>query len=578
MKINKSSPAFSKKTLSLVIGTLISSGLVVGNSYAETDAGALQQNLQNKVDRERSAPQVEAPQKKRLEPSVAEEGGTAIEVKSFKVTGITLITDEEAQVALKSFANRNLTFAQIKEASSAITTLYQHIGRVAQAVIPPQDVVDGQIEIKVIEGKVGDVVVNFNEDKPSRLAASLINKFIFKHNAPGNFIDMISLERSLALLNELPGNEISGQLIKGSKEESSNIQVNAKDTGWISGSVEGANYGSRNTGTAQGSASLNLKNPLGYGDLFSFDYIGAEGSDYGQLRYRIPLGYDGWRVSAGVSALDYKSLSGFSTNVSKGTAQTYGLYSTYALERSALSNKTIVINYENKNYDNLTNGAPTSKYQINNLMLGINTTHYYGDSYLNWGLTGTVGHLTIDNVNQASNDLTGPNTVGTFGKIGMNVSLTYPLPIDRTRLIASLYGQVATKNLNSAEQFYLGGPYGVRVYPVAQGGGSQGGIATIEINHVFENQLQVGAFIDAGLVQQYVDNFAVLQGQTHANNTYALYSSGLLAKYNLSKVQIAGTLAFRLGDNPLYNQSGQQLNVDNQYNSMQGWLKATYFF
>jgi hemolysin activation/secretion protein len=306
--------------------------------------------------------------------------------------------------------------------------------------------------------------------------------------------------------------------------------------------------------------------------------MGAEGSNFGQIRYGIPVGVDGWRVSAGVSALDYESLSSFSRTIAKGNAQTYGLYASYALERAATANKNIVLNYENKNYDNTTSNIPTSKYQINEVNLAINGTNYYARKYFTWSLTGTAGDLSIDNRNQAISDAAGAKTAGNSAKLALNASVTAPLPIDRTNITATLYAQLATKNLNSAEQIYLGGPYGVRAYPVSQGGGSQGAIATLEVNHVFRNQLQVGAFVDAGLVQQYVDTYTNWQGSTKASNVYALYSTGLLAKYNIGKMQVSGTLAFRLGDNPLYNQAGQQLNVDNEYNSMQGWIKASYFF
>ena len=150
--------------------------------------------------------------------------------------------------------------------------------------------------------------------------------------------------------------------------------------------------------------------------------------------------------------------------------------------------------------------------------------------------------------------------------------------MERTNLSGSIYGQLANKNLNSAEQFYLGGPYGVRAYPVAQGGGSQGAIASVELSHTYPNQLQLGAFFDAGVVQQYKTTYPGWQGQTNAGNTYPLYATGLLAKYQYEKVQLSAALAFRLGNNPLYNQSGQQLNVNNQYNVTQAWIKGSFYF
>jgi hemolysin activation/secretion protein len=189
-----------------------------------------------------------------------------------------------------------------------------------------------------------------------------------------------------------------------------------------------------------------------------------------------------------------------------------------------------------------------------------------------------LGSLSINNSTQASNDVQGAATEGSFAKLGFNGSITKPLPVKRTNLVASLYGQLANKNLNSAEQLYLGGPYGVRAYPVAQGGGSQGAVASVEVNHTLIQNLQLGAFFDAGMIQQYVNTFNSWQGQTNASNTYSLYATGLSAKYQYQRVQLSGSLAWRLGNNPLYTQSGQQLNTDNQYRDVQGWIKGSIFF
>ena len=556
------------------------SSLFVSSVYGQAgpDAGALQQQLQREADRDRPKTAPEELIKKPDRAARPQSGAKAIDVKGFKVSGITLISQAQAQEALKPFIGRQLTLDQIKEAGEAVTNLYGQIGRMAQAVIPPQDVVGGVIEIKIIEGKVGDVIIELDKASPSRLKSEVIQKFITSSNAPGVFMDLKGLERSLAILNETPGNEVNAELGQSEKEGATNILVNAKDTGLFAGRVDLSNYGSANTGPAQAIASLSLNNLSGIGDQATLDVIGSQGSVFGQFRYGLPVGYDGWRVSAGASALDYKSLSSYSPVISQGTAQTYGIYSNYALERTARSNKNITVNFENKNYNNLTSGTQTSNYQINNLSAGINGANFLDQTYVNWGATATLGSLSINNTNQANNDTQGAATKGTFGKIGFNGSVTQPLPVKQTNLIASIYGQLANKNLNSAEQLYLGGPYGVRAYPVAQGGGSQGAVASLELNHTLIQGLQVGAFFDAGIIQQYITTYNNWQGQTNANNTYSLYATGLSAKYQYEKIQLSGALAWRVGNNPLYTQSGQQLNTDNMYRSVQGWIKGSIFF
>ncbi len=551
-----------------------------GLSFAQApDAGALQQQLQREVDQERPTPAPEQfLKKKERELTPPKPGEALIDVKGFKVTGITLITEQQALEVLKPYTNRQLTVTQIKEAANEVTLLYQQIGRVAQATLPPQNVTDGIIEIKMIEGRMGDVIIDRFEASPGKLKSEVIQNFLYANNPQGELLSLPGLERSLALLNELPGTVIEGQMTEGSTAGTSNISVMSAETPWFNGRVDASNYGSASTGVPQAIASLNLNNLAGIGDLLTLDAIGSQGSIYGQIKYGIPVGYDGWKVSIGANNLNYKTLASFSPTISDGNAQVYGIYSTYAITRTASSQSNLTLNYENKNYVNKTNYVEVSSYQLNNVSLGFNGYQLSSDSSMNWGITATAGSLSINNTTQANNDLNGAATAGGFGKLSFNGAYTQQLPIERTSAQLSAYGQVANKNLNSAEQFYLGGPYGIRAYPVAQGGGSQGAIASLEVTHKFDQSFALGVFFDAGVVQQYVSTYAGWQGQTNAANTYPLYATGLTAKYSYEKFLLQAALAFRVGSNPLYNQNGQQLNVDNTYRSPQGWIKGTFYF
>ena len=198
---------------------------------------------------------------------------------------------------------------------------------------------------------------------------------------------------------------------------------------------------------------------------------------------------------------------------------------------------------------------------------------------MTYSFSGVAGNLSIDNATQREADDATIKSQGGYAKISMYTVLIKPLPIKQTNLLLSFNGQLASKNLNTAEQLYLGGPYGVRAYPVSQGGGSQGAVISAEVNHVFENKVELGAFLDAGFIQQYKHTFEEWKGLTNADNFYALYATGLNAKYSYKKkAEISSTLAYRLNDNPLYTSTGEQLNLDSHNRSVQFWLKGSLFF
>ena len=54
--------------------------------------------------------------------------------------------------------------------------------------------------------------------------------------------------------------------------------------------------------------------------------------------------------------------------------------------------------------------------------------------------------------------------------------------------------------------------------------------------------------------------------------------AGFGLKWSDGHWAIAGTVAWMVGKNPLYNQSGQPVNVDGTTTQPRGWLSASYTF
>jgi hemolysin activation/secretion protein len=317
------------------------------------------------------------------------------------------------------------------------------------------------------------------------------------------------------------------------------------------------------------------------GDQIILDAIGSQGAIYGSVKYWMPVSNDGWRVGLGGSQLGYYGLESFSATPTNGNASTYGVYASYALERHGSESQNLSFGLENRDYQNFVRGLEASKYSITSVNMGWSGTKMWDKSNLNYSVTGTIGNLFIRNSQQLISDQspTGPFTAGTYEKLNVYLGYLSPLPVETTNLLISVNAQVASRNLNSSEQLYIGGPYGVRAYPIAQGGGAHGLVTSAEVIHTYPNQLQLSVFFDMGIVQQYVSQWSsTLQGLTGADNAYAVYAAGFGAKYNFNNFQLQGTLAFRVGQNPLLNADGAQLNTDNQYRTVQAWIRGNYFF
>lgn len=554
-------------------------------SIAQVDAGALQQQLQKELPLPSPAPLPE-PQKPEEKKDAAKPkaGDIQFEVNEFILEGIKTLPEKDVQSVLKPFRNRPITFDDLQKACDAIVALYRNAGYTVQAIVPPQKIANGIVRIVITEAKLGKVTVD-TPNGPVRFSTARAAEYVTYANTPGKPLNTRDLERSLIILNEIPGVSVKSALEQGSNDGETDVRLAlspAKDQWNARGEIN--NYGSRTTGANQAVAGFNYLNPTGIGDSVGLNAIASEGSQYVQGNYFIPVHPSGLRAGISATYLNYKNVSNYASNGGTGDAWTTGLVAAYPLIRARGSNLNLSLNYDIKSYNNklMAINVVQSSYNIKNLSAGLSGNHL--DDFLGGGVTAgsvtvTSGYLDIINRGPANNY--GIFTPSSFTKASFNVSRNQQASADgKTTLYFAASGQLASNDLNSAEQFYLGGPYAVRAYPVAQSPGSQGGLATIELRHQFPQKMMASIFFDAGIVQQYknMNTYNTLKGLTNANNTYSLMGAGVGANWNYEGWNLGAMVAWKVGNNPLYNNSGQAVNTDGTTTNPRAWLTASYIF
>ncbi len=553
-------------------------------SQSAPDAGALQRNLDLQLQRESQAPLVQPPKSEKKAPN--ENRGAKITVSHFTFEGNTLFSGKELDQVVAPWVNKTLQISELQDAAVAIQDFYSAHQRIAQAMLPPQEIKDGVVLIKILEGKMGSVIVepaDISPEAKTRFSLERAQAYITNGAHGEVYINTQTTERSMLLLNEVPGISATGAFEPGDGAGLSNFKVKLSDTPRFSGQAALSNYGSASTGAAQAIANLSLNNLSGIGDQVNLNAIQSEGSGYVVGNYIVPVGYDGWKAGVQSSYLQYMTVPNWTSTPSAGSAATFQANTTYAVQRSQSANSTAKLSIENRSYNNVQT-APSittlSSYQITASNLSISGDWATANgSIFNYSAGYVFGHLGIRDLSEAQADQNGVGTAGAYSK--WTFSLTYAQDLSflgDTTWTNSIYGQFANKNLNSSEQIYLGGAYGVRAYPTSQGGGSQGAILSTELMHRINESWQVGAFGDLGLVQQYVNLYSGWQGLTNANNQYQLGDAGMTAKFAYEKLLVSASLAARIGNNPLHNSSGQQLNVDNAYKTVQAWVRASIPF
>jgi hemolysin activation/secretion protein len=560
----------------------ICSALSPALSFAQIDAGALQQGLERQLP---SPSPLALPEPTERDPQRAAptaQSSVTFEVKSFVLEGVSILPADTVQAVLKSWVDRSVSFDDLQKACDAVVELYRKNGYTVQAILPPQKIANGVVKILVTEAKLSSVFVD-TPNGVTRFNKETAAEYITYANPIGEPLNTKAIERALIILNETPGVMVSSQLEPGQKDGETALRLQLTQPQWYQGKVEANNYGSRSTGANQGVIALSAINPTGIGDSASVNGIYSEGSQYVQGAYSLPGSKNGLRLGLSGTFLNYKNVSNYATSAGGGygDAWTTGVSAAYPLVRKQGTNVNVTMNYDVKSYTNknMLTLSTISAYTINNGSIGIAGNHY--DSFGGGGISAGSANIVLGNLNISSTSTQGYGqfTPQSFTKFTFAGNRTQQISEDgTTTAFVSISGQLASVNLNSAEQIYMGGPYAIRAYPVAQGGGSQGGIGTIEVRQQFPQRIIASVFFDAGVVQQFKNPYTNWQGQTNANNTYSLMGTGVGLKWDWQGWNLGAMVAWQVGKNPLYSTSGQAVNTDGTTTNPRGWVTASYQF
>jgi len=461
-----------------------------------------------------------------------------VTVQKFTFTGNTLYTDAQLEPVVEEFIGKNLDFEGLNDAATKIRAYYRSRGYfLAQAYLPQQAIRNGSVEIGVIEGRVGEVEL---DSKPgTRFADSLLVGIIGSHLKSGQVITETGLERPLLIINDLPGAQVTSEIRPSKTVGAADLRVNVEQTGGrFNGFVDADNHGNRFTGEYRLGANLNWNTPFGYGDQATFrGFVSDEGMWYTRFAYLIPVGYFGTRVGASFSKFEYRLAKDFASLHGNGEGEVKSIYAFHPIVRTRNANFILQVSYEDKKLiDRIESQNSVEQRDIAAGKVGF--VGDFRDAFLGgglnaYGVTYTHGDLGIEPPSVLALDVgpTGHNTYGTFTKYNVDARRLQRIT-DSASLLLAMSGQRATKNLASAEKFSLGGPNGVRAYPVGEATADIGLIATAEARYivpnfkVFNGDLTLLAFYDHGWARI---NETALPSDTENNRSIGGYGFGVSA-------------------------------------------------
>lgn len=364
---------------------LAAEGAPVEELHGTTQSGIKEQHFS-----ELPAPQ-EAAQLPAEKPATSHADTTAVvRVQNITIEGQDIYSEEELAPLLQNAIGKEHSFQELEALARSITRhFHEHGYLLARTVLPPQEIQNGTIKLRVTVGRYGDIQIKNNAGLRTERIENLLADL-----KPGDYIQKDKLERALLLLRDIPGIESSASFAPGKQNGYADLNIEIMDGKQGSGQAYLDNHGSRYTGKNRIGINWNQANLSGNGDLLSAGIIlGKDRRDW-RLSCRYPL-QDGADIGIGIARQSYTLGQHFGALHADGVATTYSADWRYPLLRSRTDNLNLYAGYEHKTFqDNVGSYAINARKKINALRLGIDGSTLQGSSMTAYGLDLVTGKLS----------------------------------------------------------------------------------------------------------------------------------------------------------------------------------------
>ncbi len=553
----------------------------VSTAFAQ-DAGSLLREQQRQEQRQTPLrlPEAERPAAAPVLPPA--EGEETVLVRTLRFAGKTeLLPEAERARIAAAVIGKRLGIAGLRALADEVTAALQRQGRLlAHAVLPPQDVTDGTVTIEIVEGSLERI--ELHRDAGVRAAESRLRALLGTPLTPSKD----ELEEALLRLNDHPGVTARARLAPGAAPGTSRLVVDVTQAPRFDAHLLANNFGSSATGREQAGAVMPLTDLTGYGDLMRLSGVFSEGQRYSSITGSLPLGASGVVASASYGYLDYRNVDSTGRLLGlEGHAHYVSGGLDYAVVRSRQQNVRIGAEFQWKALIDDSDLGRLQNKRVRSLTLkasGDVRNLFFGTSITDWSLGWSFGELDLSRVPAAlAADRAGLRTHGHFQRVSVGASHLQQLS-GAWSLYGRVEGQWADRNLDSSEQFTLGGPYGVRGWPVGEARGDLGVLGSLELRYDTAapagwGSLQYAAFLDGGHIRLNKDSNGIDPLNACDCNQYALGSAGVALRWSAQRFYLAATYAHRIGGNGGRSALTGE-NVDGKKRKDQFWVHGVVRF
>ncbi len=451
---------------------------LIGVSHAQThaqapDAGAVLREI-------RPAPAVPAPNVQApaplapapapsAAPRPAAPSGIRVEVQRFRIEGLPAASAEALQPLLAPFAGAGKTLEDLVAAAKAVEDELRRRGLfLAQVLVPEQTLAGGVVGLQVFEGRFGDVNVVM---KPGAIVSpALVDAFVEPLRGHP-LIERELVEGALLRLGDLRGVAVRSALKPGAEPGTADITIEVEPGVSHAVSVEYDNGGSVPTGRNRYYVTLAGFNLAGRGDTAMLRAQASSGTRFLYGSWWLPVNGAGTQLGVAASVLGYElGTAAFEPLDAQGRASSLALQARHPLLRSRDHDLYVQASLESRRFvdEVRASGLKNAKRLDGYVSASLNGERRGASGGIDrYALALASGRLRLEDGAEAALDAQGYRSAGRYAKLSLSASHLQTL-WTQDSLLLTAQAQLASRNLDSAEKFSLGGSGGVRGYPASE--------------------------------------------------------------------------------------------------------------
>ena len=133
-------------------------------------------------------------------------------VKDFKIDGNKRYNDELLLSLINENINKELDYNALLNVTTSLSNYYRSQGYLATAYLPPQDIKNGVVNIKITEAILGKITFNVDEGQKLNISKEKIRLKILYKVEDGGGLNISQLDKNIRNFNRTPGINAIAQL------------------------------------------------------------------------------------------------------------------------------------------------------------------------------------------------------------------------------------------------------------------------------------------------------------------------------------------------------------------------------